>query len=393
LEKKYGNDYATIEAELNKEHGKVINTLQTTVEKCADHIQEYRTKKEKLFLEMRRLQGVGTQTTIDLLARIDTMESECAEIKPEDLMSAGIDAKAIEEFKSACKVAREKIEALKKNTLEPLLKLKEVPEDMDLDSDVRFKLCPTLPDDLDALKQFVEKAEKQSEAVLKVRVEFMKALKDMEEPALDAHSQMMLLSKRGVQVIAKGVDAEEIGSLLKRADELWNRLEAIQAAAKDADAYRSAAKEYLEVVEAAKDVVEKGEDDLNRVLKDQAERQALMDILDNLSGEINAAEEQYLITRERFGSVDDESPPSLTGIHSEIHSLRVESAALPIPELKEKVEMLQKTEKENLEKLQSLKDRAADASKNRFAALKNKWGAPDSPKKAGPPPGFFQSHR
>jgi len=384
----HGTDWLAIENALLKDHKEAMSKLQVVLDTLKDKVGIFRERKALILGKIRKMQGEAQQKTLEYLDRVDKLESDCSEVSGEDLSKFNIDPKSIDNFKSACSDAKNKINTFKKDVLEPILKQTSVPKDVDLE--VEFSNAPLWPElepQLQSLASAVEKAEQLGGEVLKVRIEFMKALQDLEAPLASARATMEEVEKSAHEISGRGLDETDLNAKRGAVDRLDTKLEGLQAQSKDPDGFRAAAAQFIEAVAAAKEAVDASQAELKRREAELKERKALEDQLEEISGEVNQAEATVLQKMEKMiGGSDGDDKIDIPDIHAliaETTDLRSKVYTLDVEELKEKVKQLRDKSSADVEKLKALHKEAEDKNKKKFADLKARFNNRAS---VAPPP-------
>jgi len=261
-----------------------------------------------------------------------------------------------------------------------------VPEDIDLE--VEFSNSPLYPElstQLSTLQSAVERADKLGEEVLKVRIEFMKALQDLEEPINSARNDMSAVSQGSSEVSGRGIDDSDLKEKLGAAYRLNTKLEGLQVQAKDPDGFRATATELIAAVAAAQAALESAREELKRREAELRERKQCEETLEEISGEVNQAEETVLKKMEKMIGGGDDAPeiPDIQSLIARSTDLRSQCYTMEVEELKSKVSALREQSQADVQKLKDMHKDADEKNKKRFADLKARFNNRAS---VAPPP-------
>merc|ERR1712176_58531 len=353
-----------------------MSKLQVILDTLIEKIDAIRERKLTILGKIRKMQGEAQQKVIDFLDRVEKLEAECAEVSQDDLTKFGIDPKNIDNFKAACADAKKEINAFKTNVLEPILTQNSVPADVDLEVEFcNAPLWPELQPKLAELQSAVEQAEQLGEEVLKVRIEFMKALNDLEEPIAAARNDLDTVIKGRTEIAGQGIDDSDFNLKLHSACRLDTKLEGLQVHARDPDGFRATAAQFLDAVAAGKAALEAAREEIRRREAELKERKELQDQLEDISGVVNQAEESVLKSMEKMigGSDDSRKIPDIRALITKSIDLSSRVYTMDLDELRANVEALQEKSQADVQKLKDLHKDAEQQNKQKFADLRAKY--------------------
>ena len=198
--------------------------------------------------------------------------------------------------------------------------------------------CPQIDGMLESGMKAVEEAKKMVHEVLKVRRAFFDALGELKET--NAQSQQVLDGIRGEIQAFLQAGMADIVEQITAADRLFVRLDTLEEACNDADAYRATSAKFVEKVEAAQQAVTAGKEELARK---EAEREARVNAQDDLSNfldQLKSEPDKLKEKAEMFFS--DESHAVVEDVRilqvdilPKINKLRTSAWTMPIEQLEE----------------------------------------------------------
>merc|ERR1712136_635903 len=252
---KNNGDMAAVAQDMQP-HTQVISGMMTMINVASEVVNVLTERKRQVKGALYQRVNRGIAALWQQLEIIQSCEDDCD-------ACVGADPDDVANCKKACAAARVKVEALKTKDVPDLLHMSFESSHVKLDSEGTFVVpdpCPQIDGMLESGMKAVEEAKKMVHEVLKVRRAFFDALGELKET--NAQSQQVLDGIRGEIQAFLQVGMADIVEQITAADRLFVRLDTLEEACNDADAYRATSAKFVEKVEAAQQAVTAGKEEL-----------------------------------------------------------------------------------------------------------------------------------